>query len=743
MHSPEISSTVPAVIQASRLSRRSVLMSGAGLSVVVLLGLGKTVSAVETPKVAKDLRPNAWITIDGDGVTSIISPASEMGQGVMTSMPLLIAEEMDADWSKVRVIQAPSDAKTYGNPGMGGLQLTGGSKTTPGYFEKLRLVGAQTRRLLLVSASEILKAPVDELTTDIGCVVHRKTSRRLSYGEIAWRGATAQMIPDLSAADLKRPDQWRYIGARLPRVDVAAKTDGSAKFGIDVQLPGLVHGAVLRPPVQGEKPISVDDAQARAINGVIAITTLPHGVGIVANTVQACRAAKDALKVTWSNGAKARGYSSDAIAENYKSLAADLDAKALEFVKQGNARAAIAGASRTLSATYITDHVHHATMEPMNATALVTADRVEVWASVQAQTMAQNVVAKIAGIPVDKVAINTLLLGGGLGRRSEIDFVVDAVLLAKAMPGRPVKVMWSREDDVRHGKYRPLTVQNVQVGLGAKNDLVGWRHRIVADSVFARYFPPAFEKAGGFDEVVAGGIACNYAFPTHLAEYRREQSGVDVGFWRAVGPGYTKFALECMIDEVAAARSTDPVAFRLQLLNKAPRGQAVIRTAAEMAQWSRKRSDTALGIAYSDAFGSHCAQVAEIALDRKTGAIRVVNVWCAIDPGVAIQPWNIEAQAMGGIVHGISHALHEQINIINGEVQESNFDTYRVLRMSETPEIRVRVVPTPTSPPGGIGETGVPPIAPAIANAFATLTGGIRLRHLPFLPDRVLGALKA
>jgi isoquinoline 1-oxidoreductase beta subunit len=731
-------------VSTSALTRRSFLVSAGGLSVAVAFGglAADGFGAVMAPASDGTYKPNVWVSIADDGTISIISPASEMGQGVMTSMPLLIAEDMDADWTKVRIIQAPVN-KDYGNPKFGFAQLTGGSRTTPGYYQELRLVGAQTRKVILASAADLLKVPVGELMTEPNVVIHKRSKKKISYGELAKSGKLPDPLPQATEADLKPVHQWRYIGNRkIPRIDVPAKGNGTAQFGIDVQLPNMVYGAVLRTPVQGEKPVSVDDAAARTMKGILQIVPLPYGVGIVGETVEATKKAKDSIKVTWSTGAKARSYTSDKVLEDYRTIANDLSRKGVDVFKEGDAETAIAGAAKVLAVDYMTDHVYHATMEPMNATAVINGEALEIWAPTQSPSVTQGFGARTAGTTPDKVKVHTTLLGGGFGRKIEPDFIIDAVLLAKTMPGRPVKVIWSREDDVQHDKYRPLEAQHIQVGLDAKNNIVGWRHRIVAESIFARVFPAAFEKGGGQDGSVTEGLEFNYKIPAHHVEYIRQERGQDVGFWRAVGPGYTKFGVECMIDEIAQAKRVDPLTFRLELLKEQPRAQKVLRTVAEMAGWRKKRQDRALGLAYSDAWGAHCAQIAEISLDRKSGEIRVHNVWCVVDPGVAVQPWNIEAQMMGAITHGASHALYEQINFVNGEVQESNFDTYRVMRMSEAPDVHVRVMPTPENAPTGLGEVGLPPIGAAIANGFARLTGGVRLRHYPFLPDRVKAALK-
>jgi len=733
-------------LHASALSRRSFLITIGGVGVAVAFA-GPTqdvLGATPASSGEGNYRPNAWVTIAADGTVSIMSPASEMGQGIMTTLPLLIAEELDADWDKVRVVQAPSDAEKYGNPGFYGVQLTGGSESTRGYYDMLRLVGAQTRKVILASAAGMLKVPVTELTTQPNKVLHAQSGRSLEYGEIAAAETLPDPLPQATEADLKPSDQWRYIGSlTVPRVDVPSKVDGSARFGIDVRPPDMLYGAVLRAPVQGEKPESIDDAAARTVTGITHVVPLPYGVGIIGETVEATIRAKGLLKVTWSNSSRIRRYTSDRLLEQYRSVGRDLSQTGVAAHAEGDTQAALSSATTVIAVDYMSDHVYHATMEPMNATALVTGDTVEVWAPTQAPTGTQGFAAGVVGTTPDKVKVNTTLLGGGFGRKAEDDFIVDAVSLAKEVEGRPVKVIWSREDDVQHDKYRPLEAQHVQVGLDADGNIVGWRHRIVADSIFARTMPQVFESEGGHDSVVTEGAHFNYAIPAHRIEYIRQDNGRDVGFWFAVGVGYTKFGIECVIDEIAAAKGVDPLALRLDLLKDQPRARKVIEAVGRMAEWDRPRDGRALGLAYSDAFGSHCAEIAEVSLNRESGEIRVHTVWCAVDPGVAVQPRNIEAMMIAGITNGASHALFEQINIVNGEVQESNFDTYRVMRMSEAPDIKVTVIPTPDSPIGGIGQVGLPPIGPAIANAVARLTGGVRLRHYPFLPDRVKAALNA
>lgn len=731
--------------QTRSLSRRSFLITVGGTGVAVAFGglAQDAAAAVPTLTAEGPYRPNVWVTIAADGTVTIVCPASEMGQGVMTTLPLLIAEDMDADWAKVRVIQAPADAKNYGNPGFYGIQITGGSETTRGYYKKLRLVGAQTRKILVASAASILKVPARDLTTEPGKVIHKASGRSIGFGDIAKVGRLPDPLPEVTEADLKPAAHWRYIGqAALPRIDVPSKVTGSAIFGIDVQLPQMLYGAVLRPPVQGEKIEQLDDVAAKAVKGVTHIVPLPYGIGIIGETVEATRQAKELLKITWSQSSKVRGYSSDEVIEAYLQVGRDRSQRGVTMYEEADAIKAIDGAATIIDVDYRSDHVHHATMEPMNATALVTGDTVEIWAPTQGTTATVGFAAAAVGTTRDKVKVNTTLIGGAFGRRAEADFITDAALLAKAAAGRPVKVIWSREDDVQNGKYRPLESQNIQVGLDKSGAIVGWRHRIVAQSIFARTLPKMFEESGGKDDVVTEGSIFNYAVPAHLIEFVRQPAGPDVGFWRGVGHGYTRFAIECVIDEVAAALKVDPLAYRMQLLKEEPRAQTVLQAVAEMADWRRPRDGRALGLAYSNSFGAHCAQIVEVSLNRESGEIRVHHVWCAVDPGVAVQPLNIDAQISGAIIHGISHALFEQINFVKGEVQETNFDSYRVLRMSEVPEIDIKIMPTPENHPAGMGEVGLPPISPAIANAVARLGGGGRLRHLPFLPERVKASIK-
>ena len=721
------------------VSRRAFVAGGAGLTLAFAVDLrgGRGRRALAQ---GGGFSPNIWVTIAPDGTITIVSPSVEMGQGSMTGMPVVVAEELDADWRRVKVVQAPSN-RAYGNPGFGGLQITGASRTTPGFFMPLRLAGAQARRVLLDAVAAEWSVPVAELSTEPSVVVHRSSGRRIGYGDVAKFAKAPATLPKIEAADLKKPTEFRLIGKNLPRVELPEKVTGRATFGIDVEVPDMVYAAVLRPPVPGSTPDKVDDTAARAVRGVSQVVPLPYGVGVVGSGFEAVQQGKAALKVDWKKASPADAYDSTTVLGEYAALAVSLTKPGLVVHKDGDVGPAMSKAVRSFSALYLSDHVYHATLEPMTAVARVSADGTacELWAPTQAPGVNQAAIAGALKTAPDKVTVHTMLLGGGFGRKLEQDFVMDAVLLSKAT-GKPVKVVWSREDDVRNDKMRPLTAQYLQAGLDVEGNVTAWRYRIVAASIYARFNPPAYQALKGKDVPVIEGHELSYSVANQLHELFREERGYDVGLWRSVGVGYTKFAIESFIDEIARGQGIDPVAFRLRLLAHNARAQSVIRAAADMAGWGTRRRGRALGIAMSDTWRSYIATVVEVSVDRATGRIRVHNVWSAVDPGIAIIPDNVIAQIEGASTFGVSHALLERVTVRNGAVQQSNFHDYPLLRMADAPDIEVRVIST-NNPPGGIGEVGLPPIAPAIANAVAVLTGA-RVRHLPMLPERVLAAMK-
>jgi isoquinoline 1-oxidoreductase beta subunit len=716
-------------ILGKTLSRRSFLVSSGAFGVAVTFG-----SLPDTASAAGRLAPNAWVTIGEDGIVTIVPPAVEMGQGVQTALPLILAEDLDADWSKVRVAATPDNDKVYGNPAFRHHLTTVGSFAVTGYYEELRLAGAQARRVLLAIAAEALKVPVAELATEPGMVVHAKSGRKIGYGDLARTGKVPDPLPQVTAADLKPAAQFRLIGKDVPRLDTAAKVNGAAKFGIDTQLPGMLYAAILYPSVQHQKPERIDDSGAKAVKGMVKVVALPAGVGVIAETIEAAHKAKDALKVTWS-AAPAQRYTNEQILEDYSAIAADWNRPGVEMLDKGDAAAAIKGAAKVITADFFSEHVSHMCMEPLNATVRVDGDTVETWSGNQSPTNMKILGAIAAGTTPDKVTVHTAFLGGGFGRKSDGDELFQTTLLAKAVAGRPIKMIWSREDDMMNDKFRPLTAQHVEVGLDASGNIVAWRHRIVNESYLARVMPPDLFAKIRRDVVSGGGGEMSYAVPNHRVEWVRAARGVDVGAWRGIAAGYTKFAIETLIDEIAALEGTDPVALRMAMLNDDPRAATVVRTVAEMSNWRQKRQGRAVGIAYSNALHSRTAAAAEVSVDEASGQIKVHHLWAAVDAGLAVQPRNIVAQIESAMTFGLGAALVEQITFKNGVVQQTNFHEYPVIRMSDVPVMEVKVIST-DGLPTGIGEAGVPVVAPAIANAVASLTGK-RLRHLPMTPDRV------
>lgn len=726
---------------AAPISRRGFMVGAAGLTFAF------TTAGVPAALAArgKDVTVNPWVTIATDGTVTIMSPAAEMGQGSFTSLPLILSEELDADWTRVKIVApVPSDA-IYGNPGFGHIQYTAGSSAVTGYFNALRTFGAQVRRVLLDNAANHWKIAVAELSTEPGAVVHAKSKRRLTYGQIAAFATVPATSPEIKPDELKKPADFRLIGKDTLRVDLPSKTNGTAQYSIDIEHSGLLYGAVLRAPVEGAAPETVDDGDARKIPGVVRIVRLSYGVGVIAKTPTAAFDAKNALKVNWTRTAKGWSFDSDKAAVAYAATVRDLSKDGLVWGTVGDARAAMKQAATIYTGEYQCDFAYHAQMEPLNSVAAVSpkGDAVEIWCGTQSQTMAVAAAAKAVGCPPEKVTFHGMLLGGAYGRRGNRDeeFVVDSVLLSKEIK-KPVKVMWTREDDVHNGRFRPMTAHFLRAGFDKDGKFVAWEHRLACENTTAYQDPLRFDKSGHRDFIdMLGTELKTYDIPAQLTEQFPQDSGVRVASLRGIGFTANKFATESLIDEIAAQRKIDPVAFHLTLLKKTPRGQKVVETVARMADWSRKRDGTALGLSFIDYSGSLLAGVAEVSVDKASGQIKVHNFWVAFDPGIAVQPDNIVAQTEGSVVYGLGVALTERITFVGGVVQQSNFYDYRVMRMNDVPQIHIELVPTDNHPTGA-GQMGTPLVAPAIANAFAALTGK-RLRQTPMTPDRVLAALKA
>jgi len=725
------------------LSRRQVMIGAAGLSFAVALGARAGAATLAAERTGKALSP--WVSIAPDGTITIMSAATEMGQGSMTSLPLIVAEELDADWSKVRVVPAPPIEAVYGNPGFGGMMYTAGSNAVTSYYRPLRTFGAQVRRVLLENAARQWGVPMEELTTEPSVVVHAKSGRRLTYGEIAAFAQVPDKAPEIKPEQLKKTSEFRLIGKDVMRVELPSKVNGSATYGIDVQVPGMLYGTVLRAPVEGSVPDKIDAAKASAIAGVTSVVRLPHGVGVVAETPWAAFEAHEALtrSVTWSRTGMAWGFDSDKGIDAFAADAKNLAKPATEWSRAGDARGAFEKAASTVEAEYRCDYAYHAQMEPLNAVAAVSpaGDAVEIWAGTQSQTTATEAPAKFLGIPRDKVKLHDLLMGGGFGRRGnrDVDFIIDAVMLSKES-GRPVKVMWTREDDVHNGRFRPMSGHYLRAAFDASGKITAWHHRVAADRITPFMDPVRYQAGGGKDGMVMAGTDLRgYDVPHQLVEQLYRDAGVRTNPLRGIGVTANKFATESFMDEVARNRGVDPLAFRLELLKNTPRARKVVERVAQMADWPRKRDGRALGLAYIDYSGSQVAAIAEVSLDRASGQIKVHDFWCAIDCGIAVQPDNVVAQTESSIVYGLGLALTERISIKNGAVEQSNFYDYHVPRMNEVPQMHIEVITTDNHPTGA-GQMATPLVTPVIASAVASLTG-VRLRHSPFTPDRVKKAL--
>jgi isoquinoline 1-oxidoreductase beta subunit len=719
------------------LNRRDFLAAAGGLTFALAIAPD---ALADTPDASVPYAPSVWLTITPDGTITVVSPAAEMGQGSFTTLPLIIAEELDADWAKVRpAFPSDWDDKKFGNPGYGYTFQTSASASVAGYFTSLRIAGAQARRVLLDAVAAKWAVPVGELSTEPSVVVHKASGRRIGYGEIAAFAKVPAELPKIAESDLKPTASFRLIGKDVPRIELPLKVTGAAKYGMDVQVPGMVYAAVLQSPYAGGAPMTVDDARAKKVPGVTDIVKLPEGVGVIGTTVEATQAAKTLLHVTWGDAPGAHLDSERAL-DDLAAIGRDKSRDGVPYEKTGDAKAALASAKRVFRGEYRTRYVYHAQMEPMNATAAVSADgkSAELWVGTQAATSLLRGVAGILETDRSKITLHQHFMGGGFGRRGNHEAVFDAVRLAKAV-GKPVKLIWTREDDVTFGKFRPATAHHIEAGFDANNKLIAWHHRVVAESVVA--YTSGDPKPRQDRIVMKGSPIPQYPIANKLAEHVIENSGARLSPWRGVGNGHNAFAVESFVDDIARDFGKDPVAFRLELSEGVPRMQHLLRTVSAMSDWSRKREGTALGVGTMVKDDTLAAGVAEVSLDRKTGTIKVLNFWAAVDAGIAVQPRNLAAQTEGSIVYALGHVLREKITIKDGRVLQSNYSDYQVARMSDVPNIEIKIVSTDNKPTGG-GEEGVPLVACAVGNAIATLTG-VRLRELPFSPDRVRGALGA
>ena len=706
------------------LTRRHFLQTTALAAGALLIGFrldGRPAAA------AQALAPDAFIRIAPDNTITIISKHTELGQGSYSGLATILAEEMDADWGQIGVEAAPADARRYGNRLAGGAQLTGGSTAMAEAWDEMRRAGATARAMLVEAASREWGVPASEITVADGVVSHPGSGRRATFGELASKAAA---ITPPAQVTLKDPKDFKLIGKRVPRVDGRPKTDGSAQFTADFSTPGLLTALIARPPRFGATVKSVDDTAARRVKGVTHVLRVPTGVAVVATGFWAARRGREVLRVTWDESRAERRGSDDLYAA-YRALAIRSGTPAKRL---GDTAAALRGAAKVLEAVYEFPYLAHAPMEPLDAVVRIGADLTELWAGSQAPTIDQQVVAKVSGVAPDKVRIHTLLAGGSFGRRAtpDGDIAGEAAAVAKAIgDGRPVKVMWTREDDIRGGRYRPLYVHRLRAGLDANGAIVAWEHRIVGQSILAGTpFESTIVKNGIDATSVEGAANLPYDIPNLNVELHTTKVGVPVLWWRSVGSTHTAYSTETFLDELAHAAGRDPLELRRALLAKHPRHLAALNLAAEKAGWGQTLpAGRARGIAVHESFNSVVAQVAEVS-SRPDGLPRVERVVCAVDCGTAINPDVVRAQMEGGIGFGLAGALWSEVTLVQGRVEQRNFDDYRPLRIMDMPAVEVHIVPSGAAPTG-VGEPGVPPIAPAVANAYFQLTGH-RVRRLPF-----------
>jgi len=664
---------------------------------------------------------NAFLRIAPDDTVTVLLAHSEMGQGIWTSLPMLIAEELDYDVARMKVEHAPA-APAYFHTAFGS-QMTGGSTTTWSEFDRYRQVGAIARALLVQAAAQRLGVDPAACRTENGVVI--AGDRRLRYGELALDAATLSRPASVA---LKDPKDWKVIGQPTRRLDTPEKINGAAVFGLDVRLDGLLTAVVARSPVFGGKVKSFDASAALAVPGVRKVVQVPSGVAVVADHFWAALQGREALKVDWDLGPGATLDTGAMLAE-FRKLAA---ATGKVAASAGDAPGTLAKAGKVVEVEYVAPYLAHAPMEPLNATVRIGADGCDIWTGTQMQTMEQVTAAAITGLKPEQVRIHTTFLGGGFGRRAtpSCDWVSEAVHVAKAA-GTAVKTVWTREDDVRGGYYRPMAVHRIRAALGSDGLPQAWDHTVVCQSVLAGSpFEAMIPKSGVDPASVEGAADSPYlkAIPNHRVQLQDYRAPVPVLWWRSVGHSHTAFAMESMVDELARAAGVDPVEYRRRLLADRPRLRAALDLAAAKAGWGTPLpAGRARGVAVHESFGSFVAQVAEVSVEGDR--IRVHRVVCAIDCGIAVNPATIEAQMESGIAFGLGAALSSAITFKDGRVQQSNFDDYRVLRLPDMPKVEVHIVPS-RERPGGVGEPGTPPIAPAVANAVAALTGQ-RLREMP------------
>lgn len=715
---------MPEGTQVPALSRRGFLKAGAavGGGLIVSFALPATSGPAHAAEGAAAFAPDAFIRIDRQGAVTLVMPMVEMGQGIYTAQAMLLAEELEVGLDQVRLEHAPPDDARYANALIGN-QTTGGSTSVRAFWTPLRRAGAVARTLLITAAAKQWGTDPAALKASHGIVIDAAGNRRVAYGDLV-EAAAALPVPAADTVTLKDPKDFILIGTPAKRLDTPAKVNGTVEFGIDTRLPGMKVAAIAISPVLGGAPKAFDEAAALAVRGVRQVVRTDEAVAVVADHMGAAKKGLEAAAIQWDDGPNA-GVSSADIVRQLEEASHTPGAVARN---EGDAAKALAGAARRVEATYQVPFLAHAAMEPMNCTVHVRKDACDVWVGTQVATRAQAAVAEITGLPPAAVTIHNHLLGGGFGRRLEVDGIVRAVKLAQQVDG-PVKVVWSREEDIQHDMYRPYYYDRLAAGLDAAGKPVAWTHRIAGSSILARWFPPAFQN--GIDpDAVEAAAEPPYDFPNiHVDYVRVEPPGVPTSWWRGVGPTHNVFVVESFIDELAAAAKQDPVAYRKALLGHNPRALGVLTLATEKAGWGAALpKGRARGVSVQFAFGTYVSQVAEVEV-APDGTVKVHRIVCAVDCGLAVNPDTIAAQVEGGTIFGLTALLHGAITFKDGRVEQGNFDSYLPMRIDEVPAIETHLVRSAEAP-GGIGETATVAVGPAVTNAIFAATGK-RIRTLP------------
>jgi len=726
------------------MTRRTFLkgsLAASGLTIVAYVTpLGtKLVSAAGEAGAAEGFKPSAFFQITPDNIVKVMVPNSEMGQGVKTALPMIIADELEADWDQLEIIQAPA-ADEFKNPILRN-QLTVASASVRGFYAPMRKAGAAGRTVLIEAAAKEWNVPVSQCQAIKGTVVDLKSGKKLTYGQLSLKAA---QLPVPQEPTLKKESEFRYMGKSMPRVDIPEKVSGKAVFGFDVDLPDMHYAVLARPPAYGAKHLSFDAKAAMAVKGVKKVVPTPRGIAVVAKTLHAAMKGKEVVNVKWDQGTHPQMDT----ASVEESFIKDLEKPGANVVTRGDVQKALSAAQKTYEATYYSPCVSHATMEPQTATADVRADRCDVYVPTQGQTLNHMVATKVSGLPPEKVHIHTTFLGCGLGRRPRPDQAIEAIIASKAV-GKPVKVVYTREEDIQTDFFRSAMAHRIKAGLDNRNQLVAWDHKVSSSSLSR--MNAGKEPKDGIDWYCLWGLwdtpkgpnkaRMTYGFPNFSINLVLSDLPIPVAPFRSVQNAVNAFATESFMDEMAHLAGKDPLSFRLESLTNDKRASRVLESVALNSNWGEPLpKGWGRGIAQHRSFGTTIAQVAEVSVDAKSGAIRVHRVDVAVDCGPVVNPDPLEAQIQGAVALGVSTTLFEEVQFANGGVASANFDDYRILRMSENPEVNVHIIKS-NEDIGGIGEPGIMPLAPAVANAVFNATGA-RVRRMPLTSERVLAAIK-